>query len=334
MEKENIKPPNIFDFAPSELTQDAFICWLCKWSNPKFNKNYKALNELGNYFINSMLDKHEVSLNSNPKVVGIKRQAQGVIDILIELENHVILIEDKVYTKEHTKQLDGYKEIVEGEFPNKTIIPIYFQTGIQSNYDEVGKAGYKIFDRKDFLKILDQGDQSGIKNDIYLSFYGYLKNMDKRFESFGDKKIENWDWEGWQGFFTVLQQNFDGNWSYVSNPSGGFMAFWWSSESVDDCTVYMQLEDENLCYKISVEKKENNYSKLRNFWHKKIIKASNDSELSIIKPSRFGHGETMTVAVLQEDYRVTGSGKILDQEKTIDKLRNAEKVLKKAIGQP
>ena len=24
---------NIFDFATSELSQDAFICWLCNWVN-------------------------------------------------------------------------------------------------------------------------------------------------------------------------------------------------------------------------------------------------------------------------------------------------------------
>ena len=28
--------PNLFDFAPSELAQDAILCWLYSWSDSKF----------------------------------------------------------------------------------------------------------------------------------------------------------------------------------------------------------------------------------------------------------------------------------------------------------
>lgn len=28
-----IQPPNLFEFATSELSQDAFLCWLASWAD-------------------------------------------------------------------------------------------------------------------------------------------------------------------------------------------------------------------------------------------------------------------------------------------------------------
>jgi len=333
MEKGKKEIPNIFNYATSELTQDAFICWLCEWSRSKFKEKNKALHNTGCNLIKSMLNKNSVLLKNNLEALKIKRQAEGVIDVIIELNNHVILIEDKVDSKEHSDQLERYKEKIVKKKPKKQIVPIYFQTGIQSNYNIVDEAGYKIFSRIDFLRVLNDGLDLGIKNDVYQSFHGYLKRMDKRFNSFENKKIEAWDWEGWQGFFSLLQKQLDdANWGYVANQSGGFMGFWWNFHPVDDCTIYMQLENDKLCYKISIDNEGSNYSKLRNYWNKKIIEVSQSIDLDIHKPKRFGYGEHMTVAVLGGDYRVSNSNKLLDQDKTIEKLKKAERVLNKVIN--
>ena len=45
---------NIFNFATSELSQDAFICWLCNWVNFDDNdlsENEKKLKVLATDFI-------------------------------------------------------------------------------------------------------------------------------------------------------------------------------------------------------------------------------------------------------------------------------------------
>lgn len=38
------KTPNIFDFATSELSQDAFLCWLIAWADSSQIENDETLN--------------------------------------------------------------------------------------------------------------------------------------------------------------------------------------------------------------------------------------------------------------------------------------------------
>lgn len=330
MSNKTIQPPNIFSFAPSELTQDAFICWLAHWAHNDLKSVDEKLHQAGIDFIKSMLQKHEVSLQTDEFTPEVIKQHHN-IDVLIELDEYALLIEDKVFTRQHSEQLQRYKELLEEEYQqnekNKTILPIYFQTGSQSNYDPVKEQGYKLFLRTDFMQVLEEGITNNINNDIFIGSYHHLKKIDNRFRSFENKTVENWDWEGWKGFFALLNDEFeDGGWNYVANPSGGFMGFWWHFINLDDCTVYLQLENDKLCFKISVNEKEN-YTKLRNHWHRKIVEESKSHDLQVVKPARFGHGKQMTVAVLDNDYRVTDEKQKLEVEKTISKLKEAVAIL-------
>lgn len=333
MSTEAIQIPNIFSFAPSELTQDAFICWLAHWAHKDLKAVDKKLHHAGVSFINNMLNKHEVRLKSDEFTPEVIKQHHN-IDVLIELDEHALLIEDKVFTRQHSEQLERYKAQLEEEYrendKQKTILPIYFQTGSQSNYDPVKKQGYKLFLRNDFLAVLEEGISNGIRHDVFTGFYHHLKKIDDRFKSFKEKTVKNWDWEGWKGFFAMLNGEFeDAGWNYVANPSGGFMGFWWHFIERDDCTIYLQLENDKLCFKISVNKKES-YSKLRNQWHRKIVETSKEHDLPVKKPARFGHGKQMTVAVLDSDYRETDKDDKLDLDKTIRILNEAVAILDEA----
>jgi len=48
--------PNLFSYATSELSQDAFICWLIKWSE---NATDLELKDLGHRFVNALMSKWE-----------------------------------------------------------------------------------------------------------------------------------------------------------------------------------------------------------------------------------------------------------------------------------
>ncbi len=327
MSNKQMQSPNIFSYAPSELTQDAFICWLAKWADPKYQNYNPKLHNIGVLFLKRMLAKHDISLNGDvPKSV-IKKQHHN-IDVVIDLEDQILLIEDKVFSKQHSDQLQRYKEKLEEEYNDKQVLPIYFQTGSQSNYEAVIEKGYKLFLREDFLSVLEQGISNNIGNEVFKSFYKHLKRIDERFKSFQNKPVGNWDWDGWKGFYAVLKDNIEeGGWGYVANPSGGFMGYWWNFNDQDECTVYLQLEDDKLCFKVSVDK-ESNYSEIRNKWYRKVIEASKSTDLNIRKPARFGHGKQMTVAVLDKDYRKTDSNGILDLEETINILKEAGKILR------
>ena len=43
--------PNIFDFATSELSQDALFCWLIQWADTKYKVVDKQLHKIGQDFL-------------------------------------------------------------------------------------------------------------------------------------------------------------------------------------------------------------------------------------------------------------------------------------------
>lgn len=45
------QPPNLFEYATSELSQDAFICWLAAWADPGFKELDEPLNDVAVTFV-------------------------------------------------------------------------------------------------------------------------------------------------------------------------------------------------------------------------------------------------------------------------------------------
>lgn len=173
--------------------------------------------------------------------------------------------------------------------------------------------------------MLKSGSDRGVQNDILHDYHTHLLALDRKVRSFETDPIGTWSRSAWKGFFSVLQERLgQGDWSYVNNESGGFMAFWWHASETGKCSQYLQLENEKLCFKIKVEDREN-YSRLRRSWHRRVVSASKYGLLPVQKPIRFGHGAHMTVAVLPHDYRASDSEDLLDLETTISRVDNGDR---------
>jgi hypothetical protein len=65
--------PNLFDFATSELSQDAFFCWLLAWADARYSEQDPALHRTGRSLLNALLAKHGEKLNETSSV-DIKQQ--------------------------------------------------------------------------------------------------------------------------------------------------------------------------------------------------------------------------------------------------------------------
>ena len=50
------KTPNIFDFATSELSQDAFLCWLIAWADSSQIENDETLNNCACAFVKGLIE--------------------------------------------------------------------------------------------------------------------------------------------------------------------------------------------------------------------------------------------------------------------------------------
>lgn len=319
--------PNLFNFATSELSQDAFICWLASWANPALRQQNEALHATATAFLDRLLE-----VGRGPKIPEIRsieiRKQWNHIDVLLVVNgNTVIVIEDKVDTKDPFLKLERYTKAVAGEFSEDRIAAVYLKTGDQGNYGSVNQAGYGQFLRRDFLDILDRGEQAGIKNDIFTDFLNHLRAMETAVQSFSTASLAEWkgDRTRWKGFFLVLQERMgEGDWKYVANPSGGFMGFWWHWR--DD--KYLQLENDKLCFKIMVPDEAQQMSKWQE-WHKALMAESGPDGLKITKPVR-RKGRCMTVAVLDGDYRQEAEGR-LDLDRTVAVLRKAEALMDAAL---
>ena len=129
---------NIFKFAPNELVQDAFLCWLFNWINIEEDEedikivakdilsqiikdydenvnikdiNFNNLQIMPQYSIN--LDNYRKYDEDNKKIFKEKeniKKLNGRIDILVVVDKYAIIIEDKVNTSEHDFQIFQYKK--------------------------------------------------------------------------------------------------------------------------------------------------------------------------------------------------------------------------------
>lgn len=308
--------PNLFQYATSELSQDAFLCWLMAWSASEYKEIDSQLHDAATSFISMIFKLHDIPA---PKIQSIEiiRQFKS-LDILAIVNNeYAILIEDKTHTKNHSGQLSRYKESVKAEYPKLIQLAVYFKIGDQSNFRSVTKAGYVPFTRRLMLTILQDGIQNGVGNPIFTDYYRHLQQLEESISAYKTLPVTEWKTHAWQGFYQALQTEIPGDWGYVANPRGGFWGFWWESQA--EGRYYMQLEQERLCVKVTAGEEENR-SELRIKAIKEILEISETRNLHLNKPARTRNGNTMTVAE-RKDYIVTDAEGFLDLSKTIEELK-------------
>lgn len=123
----NIKQ-NIFTYATSELSQDAFIAWLCA------NYDSKELGEVSKKFIGLLAGESDGDATKISDVE-VKKQ-HNHIDVLvlykIDGKQKVLVVEDKTYTKEHDDQIIRYVTEIKKEYktlPDDAFSCAYYKTG-------------------------------------------------------------------------------------------------------------------------------------------------------------------------------------------------------------
>lgn len=346
---EKYTAPNIYEYATSELSQDAFICWLLSWADPKAREYCKELHIAGQEFLSLILSLNKEQIPAEIKSVKIEKQYQH-IDVLCIVNGAIaILIEDKVGSTEHSGQLNRYlvKLTDDKAYGHCKIIPVYVQTGDQSNYDEVSEAGYSILHRQGLLKCLEStsGKIASQRSDIFRDYSKCLRQIEDEVESYKSVQFSEWESNGrsWIGFYKNLQHvlksegtwDTEASWDYVPNAQGGFWGLWWhfKKDEKEKCTSYLQIEQSKLCFKISVDD-ANERRELRQMWCEKILEQAHALAMNIKRPARFGYGQYMTVAEFAEEFPKLMADGVLNFDKTMQVLKTAESILDKARAIP
>ena len=301
---------NIFNFATSELSQDAFICWLCNWVNfddNSLSEDEKKLKLLATEFIEKMLGE-----KLEDRKVNIKRQYQK-IDVLLEIQNKTefitkgnkknpvvdmyVIIEDKVGTGLHSNQIERYTKLIseKNEKDNGSrakIKVVYYKIYDEDNMERLKENGVNaIFEREKILELFGRYEDN-IKNSIFRNYYDYLSNIKADVDSYVEKNLEDWNSNCYIGFFKELKEekscleHADGrkkdcSWGYVNNSSGGFMGMWWfplKMEEVSQVTKKFQLWQNQL------ELNNDLYLQIEQF-HKKEKEIYNKKNIIAVKYS-------------------------------------------------
>lgn len=176
--------PNLFQFATSELSQDAFICWLISWTK---HPEEQALHQCAKSFIAFLYNlKHgEGSATSEDvsELITLKKQYQKIdvyFQAIIKHKRISFIIEDKVFTSHHSKQLERYLKVVKDDsIEEDEIIAIYFKTGYLYEWDyqvekvdEYTKERYYILSYQNLFPFLRS---HSVPNPLYQDYCRYIE---------------------------------------------------------------------------------------------------------------------------------------------------------------
>ncbi len=183
-----IDRPNIFDYATSELSQDAMICWLLRWADPRYRESSLALHATGRALLENIGRKCKTKVL--PESIQSVKPVRGKqnMDIVCHLNGDdaathtAILIEDKTGTGEHGNQLHRYRRLIGKELPEDRILPVYLKTGDQSRTSlrKIEDRGNAIVLRKDLLALLEGRKEARAVSDVLDDFVHSLRKRENR----------------------------------------------------------------------------------------------------------------------------------------------------------
>ena len=287
------------------------------------------MHAVGKRLLNAFLEKHGYPPRLAP-TTKVEKQVRG-LDILVLVDGDIaLLIEDKVHSGEHSNQLVRYKSVIGTQHCDRSLLPIYTKTGNQSSYFGVKEAGYVPFMRSDFLFALRPALRE-THNAVVLDFLANLETHDAKVNLFLSAPFSKWkkEWFAWVGLYEWLQESVEDEdfyWDYVSNPRGGFLGAWWHFQDWrEGCSIYLQIEQEKLCFKIGTEDHHSDEDRwrLRNAFEETLRHHPAAVKLGLEKsPGR--RGKYMTVAYVDVDrWMARDVEDVLDKERTLDYLSQA-----------
>lgn len=321
---------NLFKFATSELSQDAFICWLLNFAHKEHLTEDSVLTECAKKLLQKMLPEERELL-----VTDIQKQHNN-IDVLVEVNGkYSIIIEDKTFSNVHDDQINRYKKnlIDSGE---SNIKSVYFKI-VEQPFEENVDINLT---RKDLLDVFKEYVNE-TKNVIFRDYYDYLKEIDRDVNSYKNSSIAVWgDKEHkhtYKGFFTHLVQdniiqtteddviNGRYNWKYVSNKQGGFWCLWWYSikkDRLDACNLlekyiyelYLEIEDNQIVIKMAGDSQETKAVRWSLYRYCKNIMPEFEKKV-------FRKGNHMTVGYIK-----------YDQNNYCEKIKSMESLMRSIVG--
>ena len=341
--------PNLYGFATKELAQDATIAYLLAWADPAYRESHPRLHTLGSELLRSLLQTKEVDLPPI-ETLCIKTQVDR-IDIVVKINagaNGVLLIiEDKVSTRERPNQIEGYMDTAREKYSDEydRLVPVYLKTGNESKASLPDEDKCGRFMRRDLLDVLNKFQDTG--NTIVDDFRTHLQNWEDDTNRWESASYNEWKRRQWEGFYAELEHRWDDDceWGYIANPAGGFLG-WWSDP--DYCigtkaryaSLYIQIHKDVQIHKatrLTVRLGSGKaMDKVRAPFMYQVLEALNEEafdDLHIKKAGTFRGGGAAAVADVTFDehgpWLAVDSNDVVNMDATIKRLHRLEELLEK-----
>lgn len=341
--------PNLFDYATKELSQDAVICWLLKWAGQSKGDNSEAeeLRSCGLRLLRAVLPGVELGPET---VVRVFHQVKH-IDILARVnDRHVLLVEDKTNTREHSDQLNRYYEDVRngklprytkiGETAQEDIHRVCIKTGNQSLEDRRRIEGqrYAVFDRADFLGVLEP--YRG-RNETLLDFRRHLRRWQRETGMFREWTSPPGPPEehtrSCEGLYALIEEHYQDRrsevWGGLTSRNGGYIGLWMEPAKTSNRRFQMWIERDRISFRFFGAKGDTSVKGMdreKKYWAQAFLDWGRGR---LVKPKRLEATKTKPMCVAEWrgwlDFDEHGR---LDLDRSVENIDRARKVLRETIG--
>lgn len=304
---------NLFKYATSELSQDAFICWLLSHATKECWDDDSNIRNCALALLKEILNVKSVENIENLHISRLEKQYKN-IDVLFQVDKYYVIVEDKTFTGTHDDQVNRYKKtLIDEGVPEENIICVYYKIDIQPDPEKDVDIE---FTRESILQIFEPF-KNIITNSIFVDYVEYLEVLEWESKAYERLPISEWNSNAYKGFFkhlgeTILKDESK-SWGYVANPMGGFMGLWWFDILNDNdysklgydkeylSELYLQIEDNIIAVKYTINKQDttdmnvvsNIRWKLYDYFHNEIGES--------FKKKPFRPGKYMTIGYVEYD---------------------------------
>lgn len=295
---------NIFDYATSELSQDAFICWFLAHATKEHCNEDKAITNCAREFVSKFYD-----IQPNECIDEIRRQysntsTKNKIDILVRIKEKFIIIEDKTYTGLRERQLEDYEAMLQKEqIKKENILTVLYMIAETPRKQGVNYC----FDREKLIELFEKYENE-TDNVIFISYLKHLRKIDKEFKELYNEELINWKPETYFYMFSRITQDlkdvFCVTYNWKTSGASKSAILWWNpikdvelekrginTKIIDD--LYLQIENNTLQVRISI-KDSKQIEEIENT-KCKIKRIFNENNISFDKEVNHKRGNTRTI---------------------------------------
>ena len=242
--------PNLFDYATSELSQDAALCYFLAYADPRHKDgSHAAKHELGRALLEKMFEICGKAFPPKIEAIAVTKQYRiknKYLDILVKVNDCLyVAIEDKRQAQDHSDQLSIYSEIHQHlRVPAEDVLLMYVQTGNQASIRNVENARFKLMSRSTLLSLFETEvgraarSHSKVHNDFHLHFH----KLENQYLNYARIKVQEWETPSQIGFVEALIAGNEGEWAAAGGGGGGFRAYRGPVVEIGNASVYLQVE--------------------------------------------------------------------------------------------